>query len=400
MKLKGWSKGKMARIITITSGKGGVGKTNISLNLSLHLASQGKKTCLFDADLGLANINILLGLQPQYTLKDLVLGGRDLQDILIKDYEGIDILPGSSGVEELVNLGEEQTADLVKSLAQLDEYDFLLFDTSAGISKNVVSFCLAALEVVVIITPEPTSLTDAYSLVKVLSMNGNRGKLSVIVNQCKDFTVAKTVYTKFRAAVQKYLGISVHGLGVIFEDQKVVEAVREQRPLLLLYPNSTASQCIRKIGHRLLEGADEHLPEMGMAGFWKRWLSAARSPLRVKKRKQPEQKTKADQEAQAQKGRSRQGSDRPAKADDFHTQGVEGKETIQGTSEAVINQLAKSLATVSEELRLIRNALERNGRFKEVGKEYVTGTSEQIQRPRIKLDLEAFLRTREAGNTE
>ncbi len=389
----------MPRVITITSGKGGVGKTNISLNLALHLASQEKKTCLFDADLGLANINILLGLQPEYTLKDLVLEGRDLQDILIKDYEGIDILPGSSGVEELANLGEEQTADLTKSFAKLEEYDFLLFDTSAGISKNVVSFCLAALEVVVIITPEPTSLTDAYSLVKVLSMNGYQGKLSVIINQCKDFAVAKSAYAKFRGAIQKYLGVQVHALGVVFEDRNVVKAVKEQRPLLLVYPNSTASQCIRKIGQKLLEGGEEDLPEMEMAGFWKRWWSAMRSPLRLKEHKQPGEKAKAAQEVQAQQEPLKQESDNPPEVEDSGREEAVSKEPAQDTTEPIINQLAKSLATVSEELRLIRNALERNGRPKGMGNEHVAGRV-GLRGPKIKLDLDGFLRAREAGNSK
>ncbi|RLB18632.1 MAG: MinD/ParA family protein, partial [Deltaproteobacteria bacterium] len=272
----------MPRIITITSGKGGVGKTNISLNVALYLASEGHRTCLFDADLGLANINILLGLQPEYTLKDLILDGRTIDDIIIRDYKGIDILPGSSGVEQVANLDPSRTQELIGALSQLEDYDFLLFDTSAGISKNVISFCLATLELVVIITPEPTSLTDAYSLVKVLSMNGYQGKLQVVVNQCKDFSAAKSVYNKFRGAIQKYLGMQVYALGVVFEDPKVVEAVKQQEPLLIRYPGSLASQCIRKIGQKLLDGTDEELSSVQVEGFWKRWLGVIQGPLKLK----------------------------------------------------------------------------------------------------------------------
>ena len=387
---------KMSRIITITSGKGGVGKTNISLNLALHLASEGKKTCLFDADLGLANINILLGLQPEYTLKDLVLGRRELEDILIKDYEGIDILPGSSGVQELANLSEEQTNLLTKSLAQLDQYDFLLFDTSAGISKHVVSFCLAAFEVLVVITPEPTSLTDAYSLVKVLSMNGYQGKLSVVINQCKDFTAAKSVYAKFRGAVQKYLGIQVYALGVVFEDRSVVEAVKNQQPLLLSYPNSTASQCIRKIGQKLLEGGQQDLPDMEMAGFWKKWWAAVKAPLKLKEGKSTERKKTPGQDGAVEPSQTEKESAEAPGQRPLETAPTPGKQQQEVETGTIIDQLARSLAQVSEELRLIRDVLERNGGPSLMSKRE-TGIVGQGRK--IKLDLEAFLKAREAANS-
>jgi len=386
----------MSRIIAITSGKGGVGKTSISLNLALHLASQGKKVCLFDVDLGLANINVLLGLQPEHTLKDLVLGRQGLQDILIKDYEGIDVLPGSSGVQELANLSEERTTLLTSSLAQLNEYDFLLFDTSAGISKHVISFCLAAFEVVVIITPEPTSLTDAYSLVKVLSVNGYQGKLSVIINQCKDFTAAKRVYAKFRGAVQKYLGIQVYALGVVFEDRSVVKAVKDQKPLLLHYPNSTASQCIRKIGQKLLEGGQQDLPETEMAGFWKKWWAAVRGPLKLKEEKPTDQKGSPAQDGAVDPGQTRKESvglptENPPQASAPPPKKQQGR-----SSETIMDQLATSLAQVSEELRLIRNVLEKNGGALLGGG---GGVGIVSSKKKIKLDLDAFLKAREAGNS-
>ena len=133
----------MTRTITITSGKGGVGKTNISVNVALHLASLGYRTCLFDADLGLANINILLGLSPEYNLEDVISDRHSLQDIIIRNYKGIDIIPGSSGVEEMANLESDQVDHLIQSFSELDGYDFLLFDTSAGVSRNVLAFCLS-----------------------------------------------------------------------------------------------------------------------------------------------------------------------------------------------------------------------------------------------------------------
>ena len=134
----------MARTITVTSGKGGVGKTNLSTNLSLHLAALGHRTCVFDADLGLANINILLGLYPEHTLEDVILNEQPLSSIIIRNHLGIDIIPGSSGVEKIANIDSEHVDALIKSFSLLEDYDFLLFDTSAGVSKNVVSFCLSS----------------------------------------------------------------------------------------------------------------------------------------------------------------------------------------------------------------------------------------------------------------
>jgi len=143
----------MTRTITITGGKGGVGKTSISLNLALCLSKLKTKVCLFDADLGLANINILLGLYPEYDLEDVILDKKSIKDILIKTPQGIDIIPGSSGVEKLANLGSEEIEHIVKSFSELEEYDYFLFDTSAGITKNVISFCLASSEVLIVEWP-------------------------------------------------------------------------------------------------------------------------------------------------------------------------------------------------------------------------------------------------------
>ena len=158
----------MPRIITVTSGKGGVGKTNITTNLSLHLAAMGFNPCILDADLGLANINILLGINPEHTLKDVINNNFKLSDIIIKDYNGIDIIPGSSGIEDMANIGQGSLDKLIESFSPINAYDFLFIDTAAGISSDIISFCLASNEIIIVITPEPTSLTDAYALLKVL----------------------------------------------------------------------------------------------------------------------------------------------------------------------------------------------------------------------------------------
>ena len=264
----------MSRTITIASGKGGVGKTNIALNLALHLSTYGQRVCLFDADLGLGNVNILLGLQPEYDLSDVILDGRDLKDIIIKIDNNIDILPGSSGLEEMGNLAPDRMQALIESLSEMDRYDFLLFDTPAGISRNVISFCLASSEVLLVITPEPTSLTDSFALLKILALNGFTGEAKVVVNQCKNSDVAALVYRKFKTAAMKHLNLDVSTLGAIYQDPKVMEAVRRQRPFLSLYPDSSASKCIRQIGDYLLTAGTEGSKEDDAAGFWSRCFKA------------------------------------------------------------------------------------------------------------------------------
>ncbi len=275
----------MTRTITITSGKGGAGKTNISVNLALRLAALGYRTCLFDADLGLANVNILLGLYPEYNLEDVILHQRDLKDVIITNYEGIDIIPGSSGVERMANLEPKQIEDLIQSFSELDGYNFLVFDTSSGVSKNVISFCLASSEVIVVITPEVTSLTDAYALLKILCLNGFKGSVRIVVNQCKDTAIARHAYTKFKETVTKYLPIDIVPLGIVVHDPIVEEAVKEQQAFVLLYPESNASKCIKSIAKRLMEDKPEDSEPRDMSSFWTGYLKLVTSPLRLTAKK-------------------------------------------------------------------------------------------------------------------
>lgn len=275
----------MTRIITVTSGKGGVGKTNISANLALHLASLGYSTCLFDADLGLANINILLKIYPDYNLKDVILNHKNIKDILIKNYEGIDIIPGSSGVEEMANLKPEQIVDLIAEFSKLDSYDYFIIDTAAGISRDVISFCLASSELMIIITPDPTSLTDAYSLLKILTLNGFKNSVMVVINQSPGLQNAKNALSKFMATTTKYLSLKLVPIGVIGRDQNVTSAVARQKPFIMLYPNTSASKSIKNIAQNLIRKEKEGVVTFTMETFWEKCLNFFTRTLRTGVRK-------------------------------------------------------------------------------------------------------------------
>ncbi len=240
------------RIITVTSGKGGAGKTSISLNLALELARSNQRVCLFDADLGLANINILTGIHPENDLESVLLGTHTLDEILIRNFQGIDIIPGSSGVERMADLTRNEAALLIESFLTLDQYDYFIFDTSAGISTQVLSFCMASHEILMVVTQEPTSLTDAYALLKLLSNRAYANPVNVIVNQVKNVKTARKAYGQLRDTVNRFLTIKLFALGIVVEDRHVPMSVIAQTPFLTLFPDASASRCIRLVTQKLM----------------------------------------------------------------------------------------------------------------------------------------------------
>jgi len=360
----------MSRIVTVTSGKGGVGKTNLSVNLALHLAEEGYRTCLFDADMGLANVDILLGLNHELNLEDVLTDKKKISDIIIRNFMGIDIVPGSSGVQRMAELKPEELNFLISALSGLDEYDFLIVDTSAGIAKSVISFCIASSEIILVVTPEPTSLTDAYSLLKVLSLNGFNGPVMVAVNQCRSIEVSGAVFTKFRAAVEKYLPIKIQPAGTILADDHVSEAVRKQKPLISIFPASNAAKGIKNIGRYLLKKNRTEFIEYGQKAFWQRCFKFLSGPIQIFPAKKTVEQVSKTHEMQNQAPVS-------MKADS-------GKETVQVSSPAapkpvmqaavpkapaqedmhhdiplILERLAHGINNISLELGAIRGLLER-----------------------------------------
>lgn len=353
----------MARIITVTSGKGGVGKTNISVNLSLYLAGQGYRTCLFDADMGLANTNILLGLYPEYSLEDVIFNKKSIDDILIRGYHGIDIIPGSSGVQKMADLNSDEVDNLIRSLSELKDYDFFLFDTSAGVSKNVVSFCMASSEIILVVTTEPTSLTDAYSLLKILSLNGFNDPVMVVVNQCKNIQVANNVFTKFKTAVQKFLPIKILPLGTIIQDPHVVEAVKDQKPFIWRSPNSHASKCIKNIARHLIMKDAEEIDTRGINAFWTRCLKLFESPLQLTASKKVEVKTAPEEKEQApqpdnEKPLSQNKTMRSSSKEQERSPINIEKEGLSENIPLLLQSLVQGISSISQELVAIRKVIE------------------------------------------
>lgn len=250
----------MTRTIAITSGKEGVGKTTISLNLALHLAELGFRTCLFDADLGLAGVSTMLGLRFEPGT-EATIPHHDLQDMAVSRYEGIDIVHGSSGVERIANLERTGIERMIESLSDRNKYDFILFDTASGASKRVTSFCLASSEVVVVITPDFASLAATHALLKMLYVNGFSGHVKVVVNKSKTVSVAKRAYAKFREVVNEFSSIEVTPLGAIAYDRNVEDATGQQQAFLLLYTELSASMSIESVVEHLVEDRPLDLEE-------------------------------------------------------------------------------------------------------------------------------------------
>ncbi len=240
-------KSKM-RVISVTSGKGGVGKTNFTVNLALALVELGYRVVILDGDLGMANVDIAFGLTANYTMEHLLAGAKTIEEILITGPKGIGILPGGSGVQEMANLERPQLLNVLSNFGRLEKHaDILIIDTGAGLSHTVLNFLRASDEIILVTTPEPTSLTDAYGLLKALRIGSGNVRVGVVVNRVQQESEAKDTYQRLEVAVRKFLRGSVNLLGWIYDDPLVGRAVMKQEPIGISYPESSAYRCIQWI---------------------------------------------------------------------------------------------------------------------------------------------------------
>lgn len=278
-----------ARVITITSGKGGVGKTSLSVNLAINFSRMGKRVMLLDADFGLANIEVMLGIRPQYNLADLMYRGKSLQEIITTGPENIGFISGGSGIQELSHLSKEQVIYLIKKLYELDECaDVIIIDTGAGITDSVIEFVAASLEVLLVATPEPTSITDAYALLKTLNrkseFSAESTKIKLISNKIKSDEDGEELYNKLSLVSDKFLNIKLEYLGGIPQDDLVSKAIMQQMPTTLLYPNSDASKAIASISAMLMADNELSAEEKSGKGIVQLFSNLIKSKL-VKNRK-------------------------------------------------------------------------------------------------------------------
>lgn len=263
------------RVVTVTSGKGGVGKTNVVANLAVGLARAGKRVMVLDADLGLGNIDVLLGLVPRYTLEDVLCGSRHLSDIIIEGPAGIQVLPAGSGLPQLTSLSDSQQLMLHSELEDVaDAVDVLLIDTGAGISPSVTYFASAAQETIVVITPEPTSLTDAYALMKVLCRQHRERRFNVLVNMVKSQRDATQAFRKLDVAAERFLNVSLAYMGFIPLDDYVPMAVIEQKAVTERFPCSPASRAFVELSKKIAEWPDPQLPKSTMQFLWQQLIPA------------------------------------------------------------------------------------------------------------------------------
>ena len=241
------------RTVAVTSGKGGVGKTNIATNIAIALAEADKKVMILDADLGLANIDVILGINPKFNLRHVVSGEKLFKDIVEDGPAGIKIVPGCSGIQELADLNSIDRERFINGFSHYDsELDFIIIDTSAGIGENVVNFVLAAGETIIVTTPEPAAITDAYAMIKVINEKDPSMKISLLVNRVQSLYEARSVTDNIRMVSRHFLNRDVQSMGFILDDPRVLDSGRKQRPFIIEYPASGAAKGLRQVADRLL----------------------------------------------------------------------------------------------------------------------------------------------------
>ncbi len=266
----------LTRVISVTSGKGGVGKTNIVGNLAIAFRRLGKRVLVLDGDLGLANIDIIFGLSPAYNIMHVINGQKSLAEIMVEGPEEIQIIPAGSGIQDLVHLTQGQKLNLLNEFDGLEEeFDIFLIDTGAGISSNVIYFSIAADERIVVATPEPTSITDAYALIKVMYTKHGTNTFKLVVNMVEHEEEARAVFKNLSNAIVRFLkGISLEYVGFIPRDSNLEKAVRQQATVLKCFPGSASSHGFSRLADQLLGTAPSAVQDGNIKFFWKKLVTA------------------------------------------------------------------------------------------------------------------------------
>jgi flagellar biosynthesis protein FlhG len=256
---------KQSRIITVTSGKGGVGKTNFTLNLAINLSLKGLRVVVIDTDFGLANVEVLFGNIPKYNFSHLISGEKRIDEILIDGPNGIKFISGGSGISQLANISKEQIANIIDDFKYIDKIaDIILIDTGAGIYKTIINFVLSSEECIIVTTPEPTSITDAYAILKTLGEEKQEmPKFYVVINRVDDDFEGDEIFQRLSKVSSKFLGINIEFLGNIPFDKMLIKAVKIQEPVAIAFPSSESNLAIQKISYRLLGIINDKFNQQG-----------------------------------------------------------------------------------------------------------------------------------------
>lgn len=244
--------GQPVKVIAVSSGKGGVGKTNVSVNIGASLSKMGKKVMILDADLGLANIDIMLGLHPKYNISHVLNGERELSEIIVDGPADLRIIPASSGISAMAGLSAVENAGIIRAFSDLTErVDVLIVDTAAGLDNSVVSFCKAAQDVIIVVCDEPASITDAYALIKVLNTEHHIEKFRILSNMAKNMQEGRMLFNKIMMVTDKFLDVSLDFLGSVPMDNYLKQAVQKQSPVSIRYPGSESAKAFQKMAEKI-----------------------------------------------------------------------------------------------------------------------------------------------------
>ncbi len=274
--LRRMTQNRPVRVIAVSSGKGGVGKTNVSVNLAMSLAASGQKVLIMDADLGLANIDVLLGLHPKLNISHVLSGDYDLSEIIVDAPGGIQIIPAASGISNMAGLTDAENAGIINAFGELqNELDVLIIDTAAGIDKSVVSFCRASQEVIVVVCDEPSSITDAYALIKVLNKEQGINRFRILANMAQDMKEGRVLFGKILKVTDRFLDVSLDFLGAIPFDTYLRKAVKKQTAVTRAYPRSPSAQAFTMAAQKINKWPMPKRPGGHLEFFVERLISAS-----------------------------------------------------------------------------------------------------------------------------
>ncbi|MFD2670084.1 MinD/ParA family protein [Marinicrinis sediminis] len=266
------------KVIAVTSGKGGVGKSNFTLNFALALQEKGHKVLVFDADIGLANLDVLMGISPKLHLYHLLKKEKGIEEIVQEGPNGLRFIAGGSGFNDLLTLSEDQLQYFMDEVGSLNgAYDYILFDTGAGLSKETLNFILAAEQSIVVTTPEPTSITDAYAIIKMVTNMQYKINFNLVVNRVTDSREGKATADKISLVARKFLDLDIPTLGYISDDQHVSKAVKKQVPFTIAFPGCHASKDMRELARQFMMERSQPKTEVGMKGFIHRMMRFMKS---------------------------------------------------------------------------------------------------------------------------